>query len=275
MLRVEKVEKYIQDSASYVGVCVLNDKEKLYAYQEDESFDTACSIMVFIMLEYFKQKLEGKITGEECLVYTEDNYAAGAGSVKLLDYGSEVKAKDLVDLMIIISDHVAANMLIDFLGLENINECIQKYGFKKTILRHKFIIPKKKNMAYSTPYELARFYRMLAKNEFLTENECVCMKEILKKQKYKDILSEFIVDSGEKKFIDVASKSGKADGRIYDEITNSYIADAGIVFTTVGEYYIALLAELDYQSSYSLNDLKATLQKISLEIFKEMVGEEQ
>lgn len=267
-LILEKLKK----SEAKLGVCVQNNNgEAIFAYNAREKFDTACSIMVFIMLEYFNQLKAGIISGEELITYTEDNYATGSGVIKFLTYGKKIKAKDLMELMITISDHIAANMLIDFLKIENINNTIYKNNFFNTRLNHKFLIPKLKNMGVSTPYELSLYYYMLNNNIISDETTCFKMKKILLKQKYKDILTEKIVNS--KSYIDVACKSGKADGRIYDTNTNSYIVDAGIIYTQFGSYNIAIMGELYSKASSSLNDIKSDMQEISRLIYQGINGD--
>ena len=269
----KKIEDKLSNIGARIGICVLDDNGVLYSYKGEEKFDTACSIMSFIMVEYFNQKRTGKITGEELLEFTEENYATGAGTIKLLPYGATIRAKDLLELMIVISDHIAANLIIDFLGIENINRCIKEIGMDKTKLNHKFIIPKLKHMGYGTPYETALLYRLINNNEILDNESCKEIRNILLKQKYKDILTDKIRESGSKNYIDCASKSGKADGRIYEDKTDSYIVDGGIIYTKKGNYYIAVMGELPYSSDISLNDLKSFIQDISYDIYREIVGE--
>ncbi len=264
---MEKIYKSLKQLDYRLGIQVVKLDKQILSYNADQDFDTACSIMVFIMLHYFKCIKEGLISGEEELIYIEENYATGSGIIKYLPFGSKIKASDLVDLMIIISDHIAANMLIDFLGLENINNTIQENNFKSTKLNHKFLIPKLKNMGKTTPADLCRFYLMIDNEELLDSECCTRMKQILLKQHYKDILTGKIKNDNEESFLDIASKSGKADGRIYDNNTDSYISDAGIMICKNGNYYIAVLAELKAGSKISLNDVKDYIQTLSLDIF--------
>ncbi len=42
--------------------------------------------------------------------------------------------KDAAVFMIIVSDNIATNIMIDYLGLDTINRCIEKLGCKDTIL---------------------------------------------------------------------------------------------------------------------------------------------
>lgn len=264
---INKLIREIEDATGKIGICAKNSTSTLFEYNSNKSFDTACSVMVYVLLEYFKLKHMKKITGEEEVEYTEENYATGAGSIKFLRYGSKIKVCDLVRLMIGISDHIAANLLIDFLGLDNINKTILDNGFTKTKLNHKFIIPKLKNMGESTPNEYTKFYKKLDCNQFYSEKICTEMKDILLTQKYKDILGDKIVERGYTSYLNMACKSGKADGRIYDTETPSYIVDGGIIFTRIGNYYISIFAELPVSSEFSLNYVKDKMQGISEEVF--------
>lgn len=268
MSRFSEVEKIIavaEGNSVRLGICVNFGEQKFYEYRAEENFDTACSIMAFILLEYANQLFAGKISGKEFLIYTEDNFATGAGTIKFLPFGSRIRMADAVELMAVNSDHIAANLLIDALGLENINTTIQRHGFFDTKLHRKFLIPKVKNMGTSSPKDYAKFLTLMEKNLLLSIEASQFMKSILLKQKYKDILAEKLFALPE--FLDVASKSGKADGKIYDEFTDSYIVDGGIVMTTKGAYEIALFAEIKYNSPLSLNKVKAFMQDISLNFF--------
>ena len=258
----------IERSEANLGICVQdNDGNIIWGYNENKVFDTACSIMIFIMLEYYRQLNDKIISGDELIVYEKENYATGSGIIKFLTYGRKIRVKDLVELMIAVSDHIAANMLIDFLKIDNINKTIKSFNFYNTKLHHKFLIPDLKNMGSSTPFELSLFYKLLNENKFYGAEICQEMCKILLKQKYKDILAEKIIEMKEKFYIDIACKSGKADGRIYNTPTDSYIVDSGTIYTKVGEYHIAIMGELNYFSEQSLNIVKSDIQEISKNIY--------
>ena len=122
-------------------------------------------------------------------------------------------------------------------------------------------------MGSTTPADLCEFYLKLDNEEFLDWECCNKMKQILLKQHYKDILTGKIQKSENENFLDVASKSGKADGRIYDNNTDSYIADAGIMICKNGNYSLAVLAEVKAGAIISLNEVKDYIQTLALDIF--------
>lgn len=262
---VSEIRKY--SSCCDISVFAMNKKTVLFSFNEDHVQDAACTLKVFIMLEYYRQKNVGIIDGNELIEITEDNAATGAGTIKFLSYGMKVKVSVLVELMVAISDHMAANLLIDYLGIDNINRTIQSYGFEKTILLKKYIVPKNKHVAEISAYEYARFYKMLDNNELINPQCCSEMKAILFSQKYKDFLAEPLLKY--KHYVDMASKSGKVDGRTTDIITNSCVNDGGICITKNNDYYIAFLAEIHAKSEVKMSEMKELMHKVSKFVFEE------
>ena len=59
------------------------------------------------------------------------------GALNYMRENLKVTLEDLYVLMIILSDNYATNMLIDKLGIDNINKTIKEMGLKNTILNLK------------------------------------------------------------------------------------------------------------------------------------------
>ncbi len=263
------ITKKLNNFPIRTGVSVFDGVSQIYGYNYNKKFDTACSIMVYIMVEYVNQINLGMVNKEEYLIYNEENYATGAGIIKFLPYNSKININDCVELMIAASDHIAANLLIDKLGIDNINKTIISLGFYDTKLYKKFLIPKEKNIGISTPVDYAKFFCLLNNKKIISIEASEFMINILLKQKYKDILTEKIKTSNwASLFIDVASKSGKADGKMYDNTTNSYIVDGGVVYTKSFFYTISLFGDINYNQTISLNMTKSFLQEISRDVYE-------
>lgn len=263
-----KIKKKIDSFSARIGVCATYDNIKLFSYNENDEFDTACGIIAFVFLEYVRQIFLGILKPTDYLIYEEKNFATGAGVLKFLPFGSKIQVADVALLMVAASDHVAANIMIDALGFNNINSTIRNFGFSKTKLLRKPLIPKVKNIGISSPSDYTNFFSLLRKNCLISSEASEYMKSILLKQKYKDIISGKILESTKASlFVDVASKSGKADGKMYDNKTNSYITDGGIVYTKKGNYEVSLFADIDADDSLTMEVTKSFLQDISMEIF--------
>lgn len=265
---INKIKDYEKEHCD-ISIYAFDNEKILFSYNENHIQDGACTLKVFIMIEYVRQVIEGKICGSELAEVTEENVAMGAGTIKFLSYGMKVQISDLVELMVSISDHMAANMLIDYLGIDNINRTITEFGFSNTRLLKKYIVPRNKHVAETTAYEYARFYSMLDNNEFFDKKGCSYMKKILRNQKYKDFLAEPLAKYNE--YIDMASKSGKVDGRTEQKIANSCVNDGGICITKSNRYYVAFLSEIHHDSCISMFEMKELMHEVSEYIFEENI----
>ena len=167
-------------------------------------------------------------------------------------------------LMIIDSDNIATNIMIEYLGLENINKTIKLLGFKDTML----ICPKLdfnffKEIGRTTAKEYGELYIKLLNKEILNSEICEEILEILKKQLHNDLLIRKLPlkdlnDIGENdaniKYI--ASKSGGLGDKKYgiDNCRN----DGGIIGTKFGFYIVSIFIN-NFNDCYWNRDNEAIL----------------
>src|SRR5688572_18249849 len=86
---------------------------------------TASTVKVPILIELFRQVEAGKLGLDDRLRYTEDVFVRGSGILRELTPGLELPIRDVATLMIVISDNIATNMLIDLLGIANVNTTLR------------------------------------------------------------------------------------------------------------------------------------------------------
>ena len=77
---MDKIKEYA--SSCNIGIYAFNKEKILFSYYENRVQDGACTLKVFIMLDYVRQIQEGKIEGNEMVEVTEDNSATGAGTIR-------------------------------------------------------------------------------------------------------------------------------------------------------------------------------------------------
>ena len=99
----------------------------------DEEFETASTIKAYILAALYLQASRGKASLEEKITYKPEHFVDGSGMLRALGVGASLKVKDAATMMIICSDNIATNMVIDYLGLmqgdrHNDNILIQKDG---------------------------------------------------------------------------------------------------------------------------------------------------
>ena len=205
----------------------------------DEKFEAASTIKTYILACLFDQIQKGKASLEDKLTYRQEHFINGSGLMRDLSFGAEFTVKDTAMLMIIVSDNIATNMMIDYLGLDTINECIQALGCKDTILHNPIDFDKYEKLGTTTPRDYASMFLRLAKGELISPEASEQMRDIFRRQHYNSTLTRFFPqylldseDTGEEELIYVASKSGSMD---------ACRNDGGIVHTPYGEYVIVIM----------------------------------
>lgn len=233
-----------------MGIYIDDFKGNKVEINTDEKFETASTIKTFILIDLFHQVHEGTKSLCDKLIYTHENKIDGSGVLQSLDFGVEMSVKNVATLMIIVSDNVATNMIIDYLGLDHINDTIKRYGFSDTELHNKIDFEKYDKLGTTTPHDYGKAFTMLHNRCLISEEASEQMIEILKMQHYNSMLTRFFPQyylSGDdclasnEESISVASKSGSM---------NACRNDGGLVITPFGEYVIVLFNKDFYDSLY-------------------------
>ena len=126
----------------------------------DTVFPQASSIKLTVLLELLRQEQEGKLSLEEKHTLRRSEMTTGDPDPilnKLGDATVTMSLRDLAVFMIALSDNTATNILINRLGMENINAGIQHLGLKETKLRRRMIdleAARQGNENVSTPREM-------------------------------------------------------------------------------------------------------------------------
>jgi beta-lactamase class A len=107
----------------------------------DEPVKTASTIKMAVLLDAAEQIRAGKASLDEHLTLTKPNQVEGSGVLGELDTPLALTLRDVLTLMVIVSDNTATNVAIDRLGLTHINATIQAAGLKDTWLYKKVSIP--------------------------------------------------------------------------------------------------------------------------------------
>ena len=148
---------------------------------------------------------------------------------------------NLAVLMITVSDNIAANMLIDYLGVDGINESIGRLGFRQTVLHNSLHFDRYRRLGTTTPREYGTLFARLSRGELVSPESDGRMIAILRRQHTNTMLTRDFPpvlldseDTGEEELFWVASKSGSMD---------AVRADGGIVHTPCGDYVLVLMSK--------------------------------
>ncbi|MEY3990079.1 MAG: hypothetical protein RI985_1160 [Chloroflexota bacterium] len=117
----------------------LND-EPAVAYFADRPVKTASIIKLPILIHTALLVESRQLSWDQRLPLT-DSRSPGMGILKVMDDGLQPTLRDVAVLMTVISDNTATNMLIDLLGIDQINQRIQELGMTNTRLNRKVFAP--------------------------------------------------------------------------------------------------------------------------------------
>ena len=82
----------------------------------DVRFPTASAIKTAVMLEAWHQASDGRLSMDDTLTLREREKVGGSGVLNGMADGLTLKIRDLVHLMIVLSDNTATNLLVNRLG---------------------------------------------------------------------------------------------------------------------------------------------------------------
>ncbi|KAB3535430.1 serine hydrolase [Alkaliphilus pronyensis] len=254
MLR-ETVLNKLQGVEANVSI-VLNDLTRdkwVLRYKENKKFPSASTIKILIMVEALKQVNEGKFTLEQKIT-AKDSDRVEFSIISELNI-SEYTFKDLIILMIIISDNTATNMLIDMVGYESINKMAGVLGLSSTVLKRKmmdFEAAKAGRQNETSAIDMAKILQKIYNKSILNEEMCEIMIDILKRQKHKDSLSRYITDE-----VTIAHKTGELD-RLNHDIGIFYLEDI---------HYILGVFVTDAQDNLEAKRIIGSISKLVYEHF--------
>ena len=232
----------------------------------DEVFPIASSIKIPVLIEFFKRVELGEIDPKRTLTFLEGHRVGGSGVLKEL--GSESLTMTLLDyaiLMITVSDNSATNIVIDLVGIENVNHTLSQLGLSKTKLERKMMDTEglkagKENV--STPREMMTLMESLYAKRVLNPQVCERTLEILKKPK--EGIIEGVIRNAVSKDVKIANKSGWVDGAT---------CDIGIVYLPKRPYIVSLLTKhvpLSDEKTLATIEAMTKVTKLIHEYFTEM-----
>lgn len=216
---VKRLEDIEGEVSFYYKNLVTNEVIK---YNEDKSMLAASIIKLTVLVEVFNQIKKGIIKKDDIFVTCDKDKVPSCGALNYMHSGLEVTLEDLYTLMIILSDNYATNILIDKLGIDNINKTIEDIGLKNTILKRKMFESEKAIIGienYTCSKDIYTLLEKMYKGSLIDRESSNKMIEILKNQRLNNKIPFFIRSEEDK--IEIAHKTG--------EDTN-ITHDVGIVF---------------------------------------------
>ena len=177
----------------------------------------ASVIKLIVMAAAFEKEKKGTFHIDEMFSVKKDDRVPSCGALTYLHDGILVTGMDLVTLMIIFSDNTATNVLIDILGMEEINEIIRGLGFRQTLLQRKMYDMERSGRGiqnYITAHETGRLLKMMYDGVLIDRQSSETMISILKNQQLCSKIPFYLQALSESP--EIAHKTGEDTGITHD-----------------------------------------------------------
>ncbi|HVO56721.1 MAG TPA: serine hydrolase [Dongiaceae bacterium] len=225
LLLWQKLESEVRETDrqldGVLGVAILDlSNGHSFLLNADEVFPTASTIKIAVLAEFYRQVQQGKLKFSDSYTLQASDLVSGSGiSQELTPGATKLTLRDVAVLMISVSDNSATNILIDRVGLENVNSLLDSLGLKHTRLRRKMMDVKaaaegRENVA--SPRELMLLLQALYQGKVLNKELTADYFKLLGIHKDNYLPRELPED------LRVANKPGELEG-----VRN----DCGVVFT--------------------------------------------
>jgi beta-lactamase class A len=236
----EKVKTEIASFKGKVFIFAKNlDTGETYTLDADERVRTASTIKIAVMIEAFARVAEGKAKWTDELVLTKDSKVSGSGILTEFADGLHLTLRDGVNLMMLISDNTATNLVLDVLATDAVNARMDSLGIKQIrILRRvgsggesregKNPDNKRFGLGVATPREMVVVMEKLERGEVISPAASKEMIELMKREQAHYAIGRTL--SG----VPMASKYGALD-RLRSSV--------GIIYTKKGRIAMAITCD--------------------------------
>lgn len=237
-----RIAALLDGSGLDIGFAALAvEQGREIAVNGEALFPTASVFKVPVMVELYAQARAGRFAISDRLAFDERHRTIGSGVMQALGAGVAPTIRDLMTLMIIVSDNTATDILVDLAGPENITARMRTLGLANIhvacgchgLFRRGFGLPLEGPVSYaamraaskaaampfaspafardasnntSTALDMARLMALIATGEAGDPADCRDMIAIMEYQHYQDRVPRFLPSGS------VANKTGSLRG---------------------------------------------------------------
>ena len=251
----KKIEKIISQVEGNVCINFYDlNKNNGFSVNGDKKVLSASMIKLLILAELMKKIFENKFSLSDTVMMANFMKIGGDGVLKELNTEHHFTLKELATLMIIVSDNQATNILIDFLGMENINQLGKELDLKETFLGRKMMdaeARKKGYDNYTCADDISLLLKLIYQEKLINKEASQLMLDILLRQQQGERLQRYLPSD-----IKIAHKCGDLDN-----LEN----DGGIIWLGDRAYILVVLT-----NGMPNLQCKQTIGKISKFVYDKM-----
>ena len=215
----EVLENYLENNicCEKLGLSIeeINGPFKFYL-DENREMPTASTMKLFVLGALLKRCEKGLEDLDRLVILKKENFFPGSGVLKYLSSGISLTVKDLLTLMIIISDNSATNLCVDLaMGVGEVNRHIKELGIENAVVNRKVYDGNPNHLPLSmvSPLAFTTYLTKIRTTDYFSSAYKEIFFDILSKQQFKDMfprnlpLSDFYSDGT----VEVMNKTGYDD----------------------------------------------------------------
>jgi len=179
------------------------------AIDADRQMETMSTIKIPLMVEVLEQIKAGKFALTDRYTFVQADSQPGTGTIQRLDPGAVMTVKDLITMMIIVSDNTATEVLYRMVGgPEAVNRRMDALGLKNTRAMNvpsrwfpslrsaptteQFYREGKYPFGLTTPREMGRLLEMMERGTLVDKNASELMLRIMRGQLYRTRIPRYV-----------------------------------------------------------------------------------
>ena len=244
------------------------DTGETYGLNPDERVRTASTIKIAVMIEAFARVAEGKAKWTDEVILTKEKKVSGSGILNELSNGLKLTLRDAVNLMMMISDNTATNLVLDVLTTDAVNARMESLGFKQIKIMRKVGSGgestagkdpenKKYGLGMSTPREMVLVMEKLERGEVISAAASKEMIDLMKREQDRNAIGRSLWN------VPMASKYGALD-RLRSAI--------GILYTKNGKIAMAISCDDMPETMWSVDNPAYLLMSRLSEVLVDGLG---
>jgi beta-lactamase class A len=179
------------------------------AIDADRQMETMSTIKIPLMVEVLEQIKAGKFGLTDKYTFVQADSQPGTGTIQRLDPGAVMTVKDLITMMIIVSDNTATEVLYRMVGgPEAVNRRMDALGLKNTRAMNvpsrwfpslrsaptteQFYREGKNPFGLTTPREMGQLLEMMERGTLVDKNASDLMLRIMRGQLYRTRIPRYV-----------------------------------------------------------------------------------
>jgi len=265
----DQVKPLVASFKGKVSIFAKNlDTGETYALNPDERVRTASTIKIAVMIEAFARVAEGKIKWTDEVILAKEKKVSGSGILTELSDGLHLTLRDAVNLMMILSDNTATNLVLEVLTTDAVNARMESLGFRNIkIMRRigsggesaagKDPENKKYGLGMATSREMVLVMEKLDRGEIVSPAASKEMIDLMKREQGRNAIGRSLW------YVPMASKYGALD-RLRSAVA--------ILYTKKGKIAMAISCDEMPETMWSVDNPAYLLMSRLSEILAEGFG---